>query len=59
MNYSTIKTNPTSSSFDVVKITERENSGVRSLSLARIAVGYVVSGAKYRSEEHTSELQSL
>ena len=54
MNYSTIKTNPTSSSFDVVKITERENSGVRSLSLARIAVGYVVSGAKYIHHHDTS-----
>lgn len=32
---------------DVVKITERENSGVRSLSLTRIAVGYVLSGTKY------------
>lgn len=32
---------------DVVKITERENSGVRSLSLTRIAIGYVLSGTKY------------
>lgn len=32
---------------DVVKITERENSGVRSLSLSRIAVGFVLSGTKY------------
>ena len=32
---------------EVVKITERENSGVRSLSLARTAIGYIVSGTKY------------
>lgn len=32
---------------DVVKITEYENSGVRSLSLSRIAIGYVLSGTKY------------
>ena len=32
---------------DVVKITERENSGVRSLSITRIAIGYVLSGTKY------------
>lgn len=32
---------------DVVKITEQENSGVRSLSLTRIAIGYVLSGTKY------------
>ena len=32
---------------DIVKITERENSGVRSLSLTRIAIGYVLSGTKY------------
>ena len=32
---------------DVVKITEHENSGVRSLSLTRIAIGYVLSGTKY------------
>lgn len=32
---------------DVVKITERENSGVHSLSLTRIAVGYILSGTKY------------
>ena len=32
---------------DIVKITERENTGVRSLSLTRIAVGYVLSGTKY------------
>ena len=32
---------------DVVKITERENSGVRALSITRIAIGYVLSGCKY------------
>jgi AraC-like DNA-binding protein len=32
---------------DIVKITEHENSGVRSLSLARMAIGYVLSGTKY------------
>lgn len=36
-----------SSLTDIVKITENENSGVRSLSLARIAIGYVLSGTKY------------
>lgn len=32
---------------DVVKITEHENSGVHSLSLTRIAIGYILSGTKY------------
>ncbi len=41
-------TSATSASMsDVVKITEQENSGVRSLSLTRIAVGYILSGTKY------------
>ena len=49
MNY---KSNTSSASTsaamsDVIKITEHENSGVRSLSLARIAIGYVLSGTKY------------
>ena len=32
---------------DVVRITERENSGIRSISLSRIAIGYILSGTKY------------
>ena len=32
---------------DVVKIIERENSGVRSTSTTRITIGYVLSGTKY------------
>ena len=32
---------------DVVKITEHENSGVRSLTITRMAVGYILSGTKY------------
>lgn len=47
MNYKTNETVRTTLSSDVVKITERENSGVRSLSLTRMAVGYVLSGTKY------------
>jgi AraC-like DNA-binding protein len=35
------------SAADVVKITERENSGVRALSITRTAIGYVLSGCKY------------
>ncbi len=43
-----INTSTTSTSLsDVVKITEHENSGVHSLSLTRMAVGYVLSGTKY------------
>ena len=38
---------PTAQLSDVVKITESENSGVRSTSLTRIAIGYIVSGTKY------------
>ena len=46
MNYYT--TNPTNSTTsDVVRITERENSGIHSITLSRIAVGYILSGAKY------------
>ena len=47
MNYKTNETLTTTLSSDVVKITERENSGVRSLSLTRMAIGYVLSGTKY------------
>ena len=32
---------------DVVKITERENAGVQSISSSRIVIGYILSGAKY------------
>lgn len=43
-----IKPSATSTTLsDVVKITEHENSGVRSISLARMAIGYVLSGTKY------------
>lgn len=35
------------SSPDVARITERENSGIRSTSLTRIAIGYILSGTKY------------
>ena len=46
MNYST--TNHTDSvSSDVVRITERTNSGIRSTTLSRIAIGYILSGTKY------------
>lgn len=46
MNYYT--TNPANSATsDVVRITERENSGIHSISLSRIAIGYIHSGAKY------------
>jgi len=47
MNSKTNTSLTSASMSDIVKITERENSGVRSLSLARIAVGYVLSGTKY------------
>lgn len=47
MNYRTNEPPTSALSSDVVKITERENSGVRSLSLTRMAVGYVLSGTKY------------
>ncbi len=47
MNYKTDTTSTSALMSDVVKITERENSGVRSLSLSRIAIGYVLSGTKY------------
>ncbi len=47
MNYTTNVHSPAASPSDVVKITERENSGVRSLSLTRMAVGYILSGTKY------------
>ena len=47
MNYRANEPSTTTLSSDVVKITERENSGVRSLSLTRMAVGYVLSGTKY------------
>lgn len=32
---------------DVARITECENSGVRSTSLSRLAIGYILSGTKY------------
>ena len=47
MNYKTNKSSASDMMSDVVKITEHENTGVRSLSLARIAIGYVLSGTKY------------
>ena len=47
MNYTTNTASTSALMSDVVKITERENSGVRSLSLSRIAIGYVLSGTKY------------
>lgn len=47
MNYKTNAPSTTALSSDVVKITERENSGVRSVTLTRMAVGYVLSGTKY------------
>ncbi len=47
MNYKTNDPSTMALSSDVVKIIERENSGVRSLSLTRMAVGYVLSGTKY------------
>lgn len=47
MNYRTDEPSTMTLSSDVVKITERENSGVRSLSLTRMAIGYVLSGTKY------------
>ena len=49
MNYksNTFSASTSAAMSDVIKITEHENSGVRSLSLARIAIGYVLSGTKY------------
>jgi AraC-like DNA-binding protein len=47
MQYSVSNLQEKTESTDVVKITERENSGVRALSLSRIAVGYILSGTKY------------
>ena len=47
MNYTTEATSSSALMSDVVKITELENSGVRSLSLTRVAIGYVLSGVKY------------
>lgn len=44
----------TTSPSDVVKITERANSGVHSSSLSRIAIGYVLSGTKYIYHNDTS-----
>ena len=54
MNSSKTKFQTMATSSDVVKITERENSGVRSTTLARIAVGYVLSGTKYLYHNDTS-----
>ena len=45
---------PTTSPSDVVKITERANSGLHSSSLSRIAIGYVLSGTKYIYHNDTS-----
>ena len=47
MNYKSNTSSSSVSMSDIVKITEQENSGVRSLSLARMAIGYVLSGTKY------------
>ncbi len=47
MNYKINTSSSSVSMSDIVKITEQENSGVRSLSLARMAIGYVLSGTKY------------
>lgn len=47
MSYKTQISSNSASSSDVVKITERENSGVHSVTLTRIAIGYVLSGTKY------------
>ena len=47
MNYKTETASTSALMSDVVKITERENSGVRSLSLSRIAIGFILSGTKY------------
>lgn len=47
MNISRIENPVLTTRSDVVKITERENSGVRSITLARIAIGYLLSGTKY------------
>lgn len=33
--------------FDVVRITELENTGIHSTTLSRIAIGYIISGKKY------------
>ena len=43
MSQKTILTTPS----DVVKIIERENSGVRSVSTSRITIGFILSGTKY------------
>lgn len=47
MHYSTDSFPAKTSSSDVVRITERENSGVRSTTLSRVAIGYIISGTKY------------
>lgn len=39
---------------DVVKITERENSGVRSTTLSRLTIGCILSGTKYLYHNDTS-----
>ena len=46
MSYSTINRADSVTS-DVVRITERTNSGIHSISLSRIAVGFIHSGVKY------------
>lgn len=40
-------TPPSNNPFDIVRITEHENSGVRAITLSRIAIGYILSGTKY------------
>ena len=47
MNHTTNNSFTSKASSDVVKITERENSGVHSTSHSRIAIGYILSGTKY------------
>lgn len=47
MNYKINTSSSSATMSDIVKITEQENSGVHSLSLARMAIGYVLSGKKY------------
>jgi AraC-like DNA-binding protein len=46
MNYP-LSNQSAATSFDIARITERENTGVHSISLTRIAVGYILSGTKY------------
>lgn len=43
----TFNTFASASEIDVVKVTERENSGVQALFFSRLTIGYILSGAKY------------